>query len=320
MAFKEWLCFIFILILFVFFYNRIIGINLSTKKKTMYEILGVPPTASLTDIKAAYKCESLKIMSGALGLSRDDCNFQLNLLDVALHTLSNPYLRDVYDAELAPENMPTNIVSPVRSSVLSIGGKEKALMLASSLEETYKNATVGIDSYKPQIEAVSSVVGTSVKSMKTLMRIFIGLAVLAFIIKAGQMTMASRQDGRATPEVAKAEDKLIIQEYYKKHGVRPASRAEAEFLEGENRRLENEQRAVVFEEKKKEDEYNQFVKKSRDEGERVHEALVRAEESDRQEERRKQQVLAEEASMKEGAAQEEERMRIENERRRLGLR
>lgn len=289
------------------------------KKKTMYEILEVSPTASHADIKAAHKRLSIELMSGTLGLSREECDFKLNVLDVALHTLSVPVSRDAYDAQLASTKATGNVALPIKSNVVSLGDEAKALRIVAAIEDSYKIAAANIDSFQFPIKEVSSTVSVSARSLKRLLRVIIGLLVLGFILKMGQMAFASRQAGRPSSEVAKAEEKLIIQEYYKKHGVRPASRAEAEFLEQENRRKENEQREAAFAEKKKEEEYSRFVEESRSIGDRVHENLVRDEERERYEEMQRQRDLAEENRQREEAAQEEERMRIENERRKLGL-
>lgn len=288
---------------------------MTTKKKTMYEILEVSPTASLAEIKAAHKRLSLKLMSGTLGLGREECDFKLNVLDVALNTLSTPVTRDAYDAQLASANAPGNVALPIKSSAASLGDETKALKIVAAIEDSYKIAAANIDSLQFPIKEVSSTIGVSARSLKKLLRIIFGLMVLGLVLKIGQTALASRQGEFPPREVAKAEEKLIIQEYYKKYGVRPSSRAEAELLEQENRRKENEQRAAAFAEKKNEEEYSRFVENSQDEGDRIRENLVREAERERYEEMQRQNELR----RQEEAAQEEERMRIANERRKLGL-
>lgn len=288
---------------------------MNRKKKSMYEILEVPPTASHAEIKAAHKRLSLKIMSGALGLSREDCNFQLNILDVALHTLAVPVLRDAYDAQLASTVAAGNIVVPIKSNVVSPGDEAKAFKIVAAIEDNYKVVSASLDNHQSQIKVVSSTVSASARSLKIILRAVIGLFVLGSILTAGKIAFASRQAALPSSEVAKAEEKLIILEYYKKYGVRPASRAEAEFLEKENRRKENEQHEAEFAEKKREDEYRRFVDDSRRIGDRVHDNIVRDDERARYEEMQKQR----EKQIQEEAAKEEERVRIENERRKYGL-
>lgn len=288
------------------------------KKKSMYEILGVSPTASLAEIKAAHKRLSLELMSGKCGFSREDCEFQLKVLDVALNTLSVPVLRDAYDAELAPIT-PGNAVLPIKPNVVSLGDDEKALKIVAAIEDNYKVAAASTGSIQFPITEVSSTVSASTRSLKKILRIIIVLTVLGII---GKSAFVFGHAARKSSEVAKAEEKIIIQEYYKKYGVRPASRAEAELLEKENRRKENEQRAAEFEEKRKEEEYRRFVEESRQIGDQVHRNLVREEERARYEEMQKQSELAEQRRQEEAAAQEAERERIErieDERRKLGL-
>jgi len=255
----------------------------------MYEILEVPPTASLAEIKAAHKRMALKIMSGASGLSREDCEFNLQLLDVALHTLVVPALRDAYDAELAvtPANMPV----PYKPNIVSIeGGESTALQMVAGLEDSRRMAAASLEGYQPQLKVVSSVVNSSVKSLKTLMRILISLAILGSVLQMAQCGLAARQAGRIPPEEKLAEDKVIIQEYYQIHGVRPASRAEAERLMQEHQREKNVQREAGFKEEQKARENQYLAEAARREGENIHDNLVRAEmEQERQKQREAQE-------------------------------
>lgn len=289
------------------------------KKKTMYEILEVPQTASFAEIKAAHKRLSLELMSGASGLSREDCNFQLSILDVALHTLSAPVLRDSYDAQLAPAQEPSKAIVPQRTGIVAFGDEAKARQIAAAMEDNQKFAVASMRGQQFPIKEISSVISTSASSFKIILRAVIGLMVLGFVLKVGQMGMSSRQAGQPSSQVVRAEEKLIIQEYYKKYGVRPASRAEAELLEEQNRRNENEQRMAAFAEKKKQDEYRRFIEETRHDGDRVHANLVHGEREARFEEERRQRQLAAEQRRKEEAAEREERMRIARLKQRLGL-
>lgn len=288
---------------------------MDNKKQTMYEVLEVSPTASFAEIKAAHKRLSLKIMSGALGLSREDCEFRLKILDVALHTLSVPALRDAYDAELAPPASPANAVAPVRTTALALVDDAKVTEIATAIKRSHQTVPVSLASHRTELEIVSSTVSASARSLKTILRAIIGLFVLGSVLTMGKIAFASRTAALPTKEEARAEEKLIILEYYKKHGTRPASRAEAEFLETENRRKENEQRQAEFAEKRKDDEYRRFVEDSRDMGERIHDNLVQEEEREKE----RQRMQEEQKRYQEEAAKEDERLRIENEKRRYGI-
>ncbi len=278
----------------------------------MYEILEVMPTASLADIKAAHKRLSLKIMSGATSQNRQECEFQLKVLDVALNTLLSS--RDAYDAELAVASPVTEVV-PYKASALAPAGEANVLALVAELESNRTALSARLESHPSALQVASSTVKTSAKSLKVILRAVIGLLILGSVVTVGRLSSASSQPAIPAAERAKAEDKLVILEYYKKHGVRPASRAEADFLEAEDRRKENEQRAGEFAEQRRDEEYRRFVSESRREGERVHQDLANAE----MEERWRQLREAEEKRSQEEAAKEEERNRIENERRRYGI-
>ena len=285
----------------------------------MYEILEVSPTASFPEIKTAHKRLSLALMSGMPGLSREDVNFKLNLLDVALHTLSVPVLRDAYDAKLASTTTPGNPLLPVKANAMTLVDTAKANQIVAAIEDSQKLAAAMMQINQFPVKEVSSTVRMSVSSLKTILRIVIGLIVLGFFIRMGQTAVAFRHAGQPTSDELKAEDKLVILEYYKKHGVRPASRAEAELLEKEFRRKESEQSMAKAEEQRKEREYRRFVEESRREGEYVHEDLVRDEEMAQRERAQRQRNEAERQRYQEEAAKRAEDTRIANERRKLGL-
>jgi hypothetical protein len=290
----------------------------TANKKTMYEILGISPTASQAEIKAAHERLSIEVMSGSSGLDREDCNFRLNLLDVALHTLSTPVLRDAYDAQLASANAPAKVALPAKSSLVAVGDQATALKIAAAIEDNYKIAVAAASPQFP-IETVSSAVGASTRAVGTLIRVIIVLVIMGLLLKAGLTLAAFRRPEIPPSAIALAEEKLIIQQYYQKYGVRPASKEEAIFLEEERRRRENEQHEAEFERKKTEEEYHRFIEESRNEGDRIHRNLVREEERLHYEEMQRQRELDEEKRMKEEEEQERERARVEYERRKLGL-
>lgn len=295
------------------------GLNVTTKKQTLYEILEVSKSATLSEIKAAHRRLSVALMSGASGLSQEDVSFRLNVLDVALHTLSTPMLRDEYDAQIAPPVSPGYAVVPSRTGIVSYGDTVQANRVAAALEENHKLATsVGVSPLFP-VREVSETAEISLRSLKKIFRILIFLSVLASVLQVGRCTLASRQGMHPSEEEIRATELLAIQEHYQKYGVRAANTAELEVLITEQRRIEREKREAEFADSSKRQQEQKFIEESERFGESVHHQLAQAEQQAAYEEAERQRALEEEKRQKEYEAAEAERIYIENERQKLGL-
>jgi hypothetical protein len=303
------------------------GLNVTTKKPTLYEILEVSKAAPLSEIKAAHRRLSLVLMSGASGLSREDVNFRLNVLDVALHTLSTPMLRDEYDGQIAPPISHGHAVVHSNAGIVSYGDTVQANRVAAALEESYKLATsVGISPLFP-VKEVSTTAEMSLRSLKKIFRIIVLLSVLASVLQVGRCTLSARQ-GVPPPseEEVKATELLAIQEHYQKYGVRAANRAELKLLKAEQRRIEREQREAEFAESSKRRQEQQFIAESARHGASIHYDLAQAEQQAAYEEETRQRFLEEEKRRREyeaeraaAQADEAERAYIKSKRQELGL-
>lgn len=294
------------------------GFDVTTNKQTLYEILEVAKTASHSEIKAAHRRLSLVLMSGASGLSREDVSFKLNVLDVALHTLSTPMLRNEYDAQIAPALSPVHAVVPSNFAIVSYGDTAQANRVAAALEESHKLATsVGASPLFP-IKEVSATAEISLRSLKKIFRIGIWLTVLVSVLQIGRCTFA-RLDMVSSEEVARAVDLLEIQEHYQKYGVRAANRVELQLLKEDQRRIERVQREAEFMESNKRERELKFAEQSRQFGASIHEDLAQVEQQAAYEEEERKRALEEEKRQKEYEAAEAERIYIENERQKLGL-
>lgn len=253
----------------------------------MYEILGVSPTASSAELKAAHRRLSLEVMSGKLGASREDCDHRLQLLDVALNTLLEPSSRDAYDMQLAAASA-VNVSFPVQPASGSGGGEGRALQLTAAAEDIYRTSLAAVDERKLQFAAVTQTVGASLRSLKIILRIVGWLLVLGIVFRTAGCMLAARPTPLPPVQVAKAEEKLKIQAYYKKHGVRVANRAEVEALEAEDRRKENERRQEEFNRRKIEDESERYIEESEALSRRLEQEQQRAEAEARYEAMRRQ--------------------------------
>lgn len=253
------------------------GLNLAENKRSLYEILGVAPTASLAELKAGHRRLSLEIMSGKLGVSREDCDYRLQLLDVALSTLSDPCSRDAYDLQLA-EASRANRSFPVSSAIGAGGAEGRAPQLAAVVEDVYKANVPAIDERQFQLAAVSQTVGASMRSLQIILRVVFWLLLLGIVIRLGSCTLAARmRPGLPPAAVAKAEEMLMIQAYFKQTGVRAASRAEVEALQAEARRLDDERREEEFKQRRADYESDRFFAESQEISRRLEEEQARAE-------------------------------------------
>jgi curved DNA-binding protein CbpA len=249
------------------------------KKKTMYEILEVSPNATYTEIQAAYQKITQKFQSKEHGLSHEEVGIKLKVIGLAFDTLSVPTSRGAYDAKLAMANAPIQHIVPLKLEV--------------AIEETRKSP------------------------LRMILTVIAGLMAAGMVMQLAFMSLAYRHTAAAMDgaehvngEVSKAEEKVILQEYYQEHGVRAGSKIEADLLDVERRSKENEARAKTNELQEQDRKYKQFVEESKRVGDQVSYDLHRAEEQARVEAERKQQQLAEEKRKQEDA----ERMHIESEK------
>jgi curved DNA-binding protein CbpA len=277
------------------------------KKKTLYELLEVSRNASLTEIQAAYRRLSLNLVSGKSGLSPEDTSSRLKEIDLAFHTLSAEGSREAYDSQLAAFKVPATVAMGLQVDA-------KSLKIAAAIEDSYKMAAVIESGHELPLKVISSAVSGTASALKKILRAFIFFIVVGMVL---QTVLAVSSSRKMEHEATKADEKLYIQEYYKKYGVRIGSKAEGVLLEAENSRKENEQRAAELEEKRKKDEYDRFVEESRRKGEQISAELRRNEERARNEEEQKKRQYERQFEQERLEQEEVERNRIEEERARL---
>lgn len=262
---------------------------MAEKKKNLYENLGVSPAASNAELKAAHRRLTFETLSGKLGLSNEDRDYRLQLLDIALNTLADPLSRDVYDAKLAAANQ-ANVVLPAKLAIGSVGGDGRALQVAAAVESMYKANMEFVDTPGLQLNPVAKTVGASLRSVKIILQIVLWSLLLGMTMRLGGCVLAARDAVPPPAAVARAEGKLIVQDYYMKHGVRAANRAEVAALEAESRRSENERREEEFNQRKSEDAAQRFFDEARDASLRADREQERAKAEARYEKERRQRA------------------------------
>lgn len=288
-------------------------------KKTLYEVLGIPANSSFDDVRAAHQRKVQALQSEETQLGHDEFKYRLQLLDLSLHTLSDPSARRDYDEKLMSRKTP-GADAPQRQAVVvqtapdTLTRRAEALALrADALALRADAMSIHTDILTTAAEDArqswtSQVLGILKSSMRTIAITIGALAGLAIVTQVA-IALSVRNNESIARKEASAEEKVIIQEYYQQYGVRPASAAEARLLEQENQRRERAEREAEREEQRKEEAARRFEEDSRRTGERVSAELRAAEERIRREEAYAKARREEEERRK--IAEEEDRLERE---------
>lgn len=241
-------------------------------KKSLYEILEIPREASHGEIREAHDRLSQELDSRQAIMDRDDYVFQQRLLKAAFDTLANPMSRDAYDAQLINREIqakPGLALVPVGSGHDAAKLKADALMLRAEAMALRADAmglkadmATGLGSVgarglaTPVMQAAEpSMGGRFASSVRNVLLTLGTLVALGMVLKVAMLFWVTRPPGEASLAKKQTEEKVYLQEYYQAHGVRPATRAEADLLDAEERRKslattirsdgDNEQRKAV---------------------------------------------------------------------------
>jgi curved DNA-binding protein CbpA len=293
-----------------------------SRKKTLYEILSVAPTADGAAIAAAYQSrrEALEALRGTPeGAS---VNTDLTVLKLAWSTLSDPGQRAAYDAKLLLESQGDPLARPGGKELVLVPKEDrplpadaqalKAEVLALRADAIAARSGIAVTGHSP-FGAPPSATERLTSSASTLARrILIGLGtfmVISIIIQLVFFSSARRSDDM----MRRASDKAVLQEINQTHGIQAATRAEAERMEAELRREENERRRLEQEKQKAEEDRKRSAEEEkqwvRDATERVRQSEEAARWAAQQEAQRLEAELA--------RRQEAERQRAEAERWRI---
>jgi curved DNA-binding protein CbpA len=297
-------------------------------KKTLYEILNVSPSASFEQIHAEYKDISQKLTGGAGELSAQDAATQLKLVNMAFQVLRDTMSRAAYDAKLNQSSTLALVPKAVDTEALTMK-MEAAVMKADAAALMAQAAMVNASALSMHYAA--SPQGLGAQASTSFFKTFrFGFTVLGAIVAIGMVVMVfSAKRGSGTAMDQKAQEKLILQEYYQTHGVRPASKAEMDQLEAQRLRDEAEKRgdeaakrsAEKTADKKERDE-QRFKDETAKLSSRVTENLQRDEERAQQlarDEEYKKQREQEKAQYDKAREEQAQQARLREYRRSLGV-
>lgn len=281
----------------------------SRNKKTLYEILGIPANTRSQDILVAYQQQLEQLRQAETLLGHEEYEYQLTLLNLARDTLSDPSLRRGYDEKLmfrlapnhaaemqgaAPNHASSGVLAQ-RAEVLSLRADALALRAdAMAINNQAPDSTYGSWALRLKL------------SLQGVLVVFGILALIWTLIRMLMVPVAVSRVEASQLAAERAEEQLIIQEYYQKHGVRPASAAEVRLLEAENRRRESERDTLARQNLRAEQEAREFEKETRMRGDRISAELREGEERLKREEMRRKEEMERKAEMEQYRRQEAE--------------
>ena len=293
-----------------------------SNKKTLYEILEVPADATHTEIRASHERLLQSLESRQSALSREDYTTQLRLLKVAYSTLSTPTSRDSYDAHLTIRNAPARPSSALLVTTPAANGST-GVMRADALMMRAEAIALRADALGLKADLLSGtsqgsgdttgspIVSRLLSSLKSVLLTLGTVAALVMVFKVVMLMTLSRQPDGAGGARGQTDDKVYLQEYYQTHGVRPASRVEAELMDAERRKNEDARRAqkmIDDKERSAAQDERKFEEAARRRAEQVSTELQYAEEKAR----RAQLQEAREREYEIRQQEEAERLRIES--------
>ncbi len=301
-------------------------------KKTLYEVLNVSPSASFEQIQAEYKSATQRLESGASGLSAQDAAEQQKVVNIAFQILRDNMSRAAYDAKLNQQiNQQTALaLVPKVVDTEALTMKMEAAVLKADAAALMAQAAM-INASALSLQYAASPQGLGAQASGSFFKTFrFGFTVLGAIVAIGMVMMVfSGRRGSGAAVDVKAQEEMMLQEYYQTHGVRPSSKAEMDSMEAQRRKDESERRGqenVTRNAQRQADKTERDEQRFREETERLSRTVVenlrRDEEHARQlvrEEDYKNKQEQDKIQYEKTRKEEMERARLREERRKLGL-
>ncbi|WP_210546847.1 hypothetical protein [Rhodoferax sp. PAMC 29310] len=210
-------------------------------KQSLYEILGVDQRAERTELQAAFSAQMSALEQARNTMAPQAYSDKVQVLRVALNSLSDAGFRLTYDAKLAAARIPAsapeaalslvpiaaddanaaNASNEVRTDALSLRADALSLRADAMMLRTQGERP------RAQPAAMARKVASSTMAGFQYLSRAVGLLVIVGGTAFGltRCMNGDFSDYRARLE-AKAAEKTALQEYFQTHGVRPANMAE----------------------------------------------------------------------------------------------
>lgn len=272
-------------------------------RETLYQVLGVPASASTNEIEAGYQRALAVLEASENRMNREDYDFRRTLILLARDTLSDPVSRMGYDEKLmarhgsgtASVNRKGAIPTPVSARLpapdrLAQGADAPPIRSRAMTYHADANEASGsLGGFRTSSFSLSNHSASPLRSLLAIMMTVVILAVMlqSYLVYSSRVERAYNE--KLAAATANAEEKLIIQDYYHKYGERLASADEARRRDLEYRQRAAEALQAERERARAEREAQQRQEADRRYADRVSFDLRRAEEAERREEKRAQE-------------------------------
>lgn len=267
--------------------------------KTIFELLGLPQSATRAEVVTAYQALCRHFESGQHDLSPSLAEYKI----ASLHAAMQAYSSGDVGTDTGSTRPPTIVLASPPVIWSEIEGE-------SPLWARRRKRFAIMSSWTSNgLKFLLGVIGI----------IFMFKMVFSYSAATHAVSTSPDSIGRMDK---RTEEKIIIQEYFQETGYLASSRSEVEALRAEEQRKEAERRIELQaqrEEEAKQREYERFVDESRRMGENVSDQMQRQEaEQQRIEASQKQQEELQQRYEEQERAREE-KARINAERIRLGM-
>lgn len=260
--------------------------------RNLYELLGVRPQATNTEVRTGYRLELEALEAQRGTLSAQEFNDRVQLLRVAFTTLNDPISRAGYDADLDAAAKAAAAVqySGALATTASVSGaRADALGLRADALALRADALMARADIAPSSLHGDGLFSDWSPSLRRLVSsAVLLLVVLGVVVGVSRCTTKSARDQIELREAQerRAAEQAVLQDYYQTYGVRPANRAEMELMEAERRRKENAERQAATESRRVEEEQRRWEEESRRRGEEASRNVQAAMEASREEQQR----------------------------------
>ena len=292
--------------------------------QTAYDTLALRPNASQPEIEDNYNSLITQLKTQKSLFNPGDYALKLQTIQTAFDALATPDARAAYDSQLARRNsLAAPAATPLRpDDAASLALRVEAVALraeAIALRADALSAQSQHDMFARRGAASAGTYGNSLAAPSQLKRLAMLLGAAVAIWMVVQMAYLLMTNRKTPPEVgvaASAREKVIVQEYYQTHGVRPGNAAEAELLDAANRRRDNETRetrAAERDKAKTTEEERRFEETARRRADQVSAELSRSENMARDQARRDDEQKQRQIERLAQSREDAERLRIDRE-------